>query len=56
MEGIPQSKLCGTSRKEINEAGDTILIKTSYLDNWWVVGSPCGTFGFVDVGHDMMSL
>ena len=42
------SRLCETSWKKINEAGDTVLIKTSYLDNYWVVGSPCGKYGFVD--------
>lgn len=40
--------LCDTSWKKINEAGDTMLIKTSFMDNYWVVGSPCGKYGFVD--------
>lgn len=28
--------------------GDTILIKTTYPDNYWIVGSPCGTYGYRD--------
>ncbi|MDI6033995.1 phage terminase large subunit [Flavobacterium sp. LB2P84] len=32
----------------ISSCGTTILIKTSYLDNYWTVGSPCGTYGFRD--------
>ena len=46
IEGKANSRLCDTSWKKINEAGDTVLIKTSYLDNYWVVGSPCGKYGF----------
>lgn len=26
-----------------------VVIKSTYLDNFWVVGSPCGTFGFEDI-------
>lgn len=34
---------------EIEEhPSDTIAIQTTYLNNFWVVGSPCGTFGFYD--------
>lgn len=25
-----------------------VVIRSTYLNNFWVVGSPCGTFGFVD--------
>lgn len=28
--------------------GTAILIKTTYEDNYWIVGSPCGTYGFRD--------
>jgi len=28
--------------------GKVVLIKTTYLDNYWTVGSPCGEYGFLD--------
>lgn len=28
--------------------GKIVLIKTDYKDNYWVTGSPCGTYGFRD--------
>lgn len=35
--------------KEIEEhAPDTIVIQTTYLNNFWVVGSPDGTYGYYD--------
>ena len=33
---------------KISSCGTTILIKTSYKDNFWTVGSQCGTYGYVD--------
>ncbi len=36
------------SSVKINEAGDAILIKTTYRDNFWIVGHPSGQGGFVD--------
>ena len=45
---LPNTGLCDTSWVKKNATGDTILIKTSYRDNFWVVGSPCGTFGNKD--------
>lgn len=36
------------SRVQINEKGNTILIKTTYRDNYFVVGHPSGKGGFVD--------
>lgn len=33
---------------KISSCGKAVLIKTTYLDNFWIVGSPCGTYGFVD--------
>ena len=33
---------------KISSCGTTVLIKTSYHDNFWTVGSPCGTYGFRD--------
>lgn len=37
-----------TSFVKISSCGTTILIKTNYLDNYWTVGSPCGTYGYRD--------
>ncbi|MDH6304621.1 phage terminase large subunit [Parabacteroides sp. PF5-5] len=48
LDGKPQSRLDNQSQKWINKAGDAILIKTTYRDNYWVTGSPCGEYGFVD--------
>ncbi len=31
-----------------NKPGDIVIIKTTYLDNFWVVGSRCGTYGYYD--------
>lgn len=33
---------------KVSECGTAILIKTHYKDNYWCVGSPCGTYGYVD--------
>lgn len=33
---------------KMSSCGTTILIKTSYLDNYWTIGSPCGTYGYRD--------
>lgn len=32
----------------IEHAPDTVVIQTTYLNNFWVVGSPCGTYGYYD--------
>lgn len=48
IEGNPLSKLSEHASKKINESEDTVLIKLTYLDNYWVIGSPCGTYGFYD--------
>lgn len=32
----------------ISKDGGKALIKTNYKDNYWTVGSPCGTYGFRD--------
>lgn len=35
--------------KEIEEhAPDMVVIQSTYLNNFWVVGSPCGTYGYYD--------
>lgn len=31
-----------------SSCGKVILIRTTYHDNYWVSGSPCGTYGFKD--------
>ena len=33
---------------KISSCGTVVLIKTTYLDNYWAIGSPCGTYGFRD--------
>jgi phage terminase large subunit len=33
---------------KISSDGTTVVIKTTYHDNYWIVGSPCGTYGFRD--------
>lgn len=32
----------------IEHPADTVMIQTTYLNNFWVVGSPDGTYGFYD--------
>jgi flavodoxin len=39
---------CEYSFIRISDDGKTVLIKTSYPDNYWIVGSPCGTYGYRD--------
>jgi phage terminase large subunit len=33
---------------QLSSDGSTVLIKTTYHDNYWIVGSPCGTYGYRD--------
>lgn len=40
VDGIPFSKLSDDSFVRINKEGNTILIKTTYKDNYWIVGHP----------------
>jgi PBSX family phage terminase large subunit len=35
---------------KVSSCGTKILIRTNYLDNYWAVGSPCGTYGYEDKG------
>lgn len=39
---------CPNSFIRISKDGTTILIKTTYEDNYWIVGSPDGTYGYRD--------
>lgn len=46
---MPQHKLpCDNSFVRISEDGSVVLIKTTYEDNYWIVGSPDGTYGYRD--------
>lgn len=47
---INESKMILNPRtKEIEEhAPDTVVIQSTYLNNFWVVGSPDGTYGYYD--------
>jgi PBSX family phage terminase large subunit len=44
IEGIPQSRLSENSHVRINTQGNAVEIKTTYLDNYWVVGHKKGGF------------
>jgi len=33
---------------KISTCGKVVLIRTTYEDNYWITGSPCGTYGFRD--------
>lgn len=48
LNGRPLTKLSDSASKMINKSGDTILIRVTYMDNYWIVGSPCGKYGFYD--------
>lgn len=50
LENCPSkyNKLSEKSGKWINKRGDSILIKTNHLDNYWVVGHPDKRFGRYD--------
>jgi PBSX family phage terminase large subunit len=39
---------CKDSFIKKSKDGMTVLIKTTYPDNYWINGSPCGTYGFKD--------
>lgn len=42
------SKLDDLSSVHINKKGNSLLIKTTYRDNFWIVGHPIVGYGFVD--------
>lgn len=51
---------CESSFIKRSMDGSVILIKTTYEDNYWIAGSPCGTYGFrdqslIDVYNDLKS-
>lgn len=39
---------CERSFVKKSKDGKTVLIKTTFEDNYWIVGSPCGTYGYRD--------
>jgi PBSX family phage terminase large subunit len=39
---------CSNSFIKISSCGKVVLIKTTYEDNYWIVGSPDGSYGFRD--------
>ncbi len=45
---VPHSLPGENSFVQINTDGDMILIRTTYLDNYWVVGSPYEGYGRID--------
>jgi len=47
---INQPKQLYNERTKLVEEypSDTVLFKSTYKNNFWVVGSPCGTYGFYD--------
>lgn len=36
------------TKKEESHPSDMVILQTTYLDNFWVVGSPDGTYGYYD--------
>lgn len=48
IPGNKYSQLNELSEKKINKSGDMLLIKTTYRDNYWVVGHPDKVHGFRD--------
>lgn len=39
---------CKYSFVKKSKCGKVVLIKTTYPDNYWISGSPCGTYGYRD--------
>lgn len=44
----PHKLPCPESFVKKSTCGKAVLIKTTYEDNYWIVGSPCGTYGYRD--------
>jgi len=36
------------TEKLVNKSGNTVIYRTTYKDNYWIVGSPCGSYGYYD--------
>lgn len=48
VQGREYSTLDDNSYVKINGTGNSILIKTTYRDNYWITGHPDGKHGFTD--------
>lgn len=44
----PKFILNPRTKQIVEHPSDTVVIQTTYLNNFWVVGSPDGTYGFYD--------
>lgn len=44
----PKVMLNPRTKQIVEHPSDTVVIQTTYLNNFWVVGSPDGTYGFYD--------
>lgn len=44
----PKFILNPRTKEIVEHPSDTVVIQTTYLNNFWVVGSPDGTYGFYD--------
>lgn len=43
LPGVANSRVT-----EVQHFNNSIFVRSTYLDNYYIVGSPCGTYGFVD--------
>ena len=44
----PKQIMNARTKKIVEHPSDTVLIQSTYLNNFWVVGSPDGTYGYYD--------
>lgn len=44
----PKQVINVRTKKLVEHPSDTVLIQSTYLNNFWVVGSPDGTYGYYD--------
>lgn len=44
----PKQVMNVRTKKIVEHPSDTVLIQSTYLNNFWVVGSPDGTYGYYD--------
>ena len=48
MMNAPKSVMNARTKEIEQHPSDTVVIQSTYLNNFWVVGSPCGKYGFYD--------
>lgn len=48
FKDLPYKLPCANSFTKISDDGKIVLIKTTYEDNYWIAGSPDGTYGYRD--------